>query len=135
LQFGDITDVTWWRELALPVRAIIQANGAFKPVTWGSAGWETTMPSRRSSTTTRAGLSAAEGAHAIVERSAKRGSHRRAASDHAPREVLREGRSPLEIVTSRQWFIKTMDFREECWRAGASSRGIRRTCARGTRTG
>jgi valyl-tRNA synthetase len=25
--FGDITDVTWWRELSLPVRAIIQADG------------------------------------------------------------------------------------------------------------
>ena len=25
--FGDITDVTWWRELKLPVRAIIQPNG------------------------------------------------------------------------------------------------------------
>ena len=38
--FGDITDVTWWRELKLPVRAIIQPNGAFRPVTWGSTGWE-----------------------------------------------------------------------------------------------
>src|SRR5215831_16291638 len=38
--FGDVTDVTWWRELNLPVRAIIQANGAFKPVTWGERGWE-----------------------------------------------------------------------------------------------
>src|SRR5688572_17262149 len=39
--FGDLTDVTWWRELSLPVRAIIQPNGAFRQVTWGSAGWET----------------------------------------------------------------------------------------------
>ena len=38
--FGDITDVTWWRELQLPVRAVIQPNGAFRPVTWGSPGWE-----------------------------------------------------------------------------------------------
>ena len=28
--FGDVTDVVWWRELKLPVRAIIQANGTFK---------------------------------------------------------------------------------------------------------
>src|SRR5687767_6977305 len=38
--FGDITDVTWWRELNLPVRAVIQANGALRPVTWGEPGWE-----------------------------------------------------------------------------------------------
>jgi valyl-tRNA synthetase len=25
--FGDITDVTWWRELKLPVRAVVQPNG------------------------------------------------------------------------------------------------------------
>ena len=33
--FGDITDVTWWRELSLPVRAVIQPNGTLKPLTWG----------------------------------------------------------------------------------------------------
>src|SRR6187200_2586625 len=38
--FGDTTDVTWWRELKLPVRAIMLPNGALGPVTWGQAGWE-----------------------------------------------------------------------------------------------
>ncbi len=38
--FGDITDVTWWRELNLPVRAVIQNDGRLKPVTWGTDGWE-----------------------------------------------------------------------------------------------
>ena len=28
--FGDLTDVTWWRELSLPVRAVIMPNGAFR---------------------------------------------------------------------------------------------------------
>ena len=36
--FGDITDVTWWRELSLPVRAVIQPNGTLRPVTWGEHG-------------------------------------------------------------------------------------------------
>ena len=38
--FGDITDVTWWRELALPVRAVIMPNGTLCPVSWGTTGWE-----------------------------------------------------------------------------------------------
>src|SRR6187399_16121 len=42
--FGDLTDVIWWRELALPVRAIIQANGTLRPVAWGSAGWAADDP-------------------------------------------------------------------------------------------
>src|SRR5262249_60821447 len=38
--FGDITDVTWWRELGLPVRAIVQADGTLRSVSWGAPGWE-----------------------------------------------------------------------------------------------
>src|SRR5438093_9214731 len=34
--FGDITDVTWWRELSLPVRAVIQPNGTLRDVVWGT---------------------------------------------------------------------------------------------------
>src|SRR5689334_7269049 len=37
--FGDVTDVTWWRELSLPVRAVIMPNGALRPLTWGAQGW------------------------------------------------------------------------------------------------
>ena len=46
--FGDITDVVWWRELGLPVRAVIQTNGAFKPVTWGESGWHRSTRRARS---------------------------------------------------------------------------------------
>ena len=37
--FGDLTDVIWWRELSLPVRAVIQPNGTLRPVTFGSEEW------------------------------------------------------------------------------------------------
>ena len=47
-----------------------------------------------------------------------------------------KGDRPLEIITSRQWFIKTMDFRDALLaarpRAAVASR---RTCRRGSRTG
>ena len=36
--FGDITDVTWWRELSLPVRAVIQADGTLRDGGVGRAG-------------------------------------------------------------------------------------------------
>ena len=29
--FGDLTDVIWWRELSLPVRAVILSDGRFRP--------------------------------------------------------------------------------------------------------
>ncbi|HEV3138882.1 MAG TPA: class I tRNA ligase family protein, partial [Vicinamibacterales bacterium] len=44
--FGDITDVTWWRELSLPVRAVIQPDGTLRPVTWGEPPWNAIDPDR-----------------------------------------------------------------------------------------
>src|SRR5581483_6285819 len=32
--FGDQTDVTWWRELNLPVRSVMGRNGRLVPVEW-----------------------------------------------------------------------------------------------------
>src|SRR6476620_1505673 len=112
--FGDVTDVVWWRELGLPVRSILQPNGAFKPVTWGDAGWETTDTVRAQEHYNQlAGLSAHKARARIVDQL-------RAAGDliGEPRAITHQvkfyekGDRPLEIVTSRQWFIKTMAVRE-----------------------
>ena len=137
--FGDVTDVTWWRELSLPVRAIIQANGTLRPVTWGSAGWESRDAggARSAHYDALAGLSASKARARIVETAAReRRSDRRSAADHASREVLREGRSAARdrheppVVHQDDGACAT-----RCSRAAASCSGIRRTCARGTRTG
>jgi valyl-tRNA synthetase len=112
--FGDVTDVVWWRELGLPVRAVIQPNGAFKPIAWGTPGWEADAPSRAQAAYDQvAGLSAAKARARIVELL-------RASGDLLgdPRPITHavkfyeKGDRPLEIVTSRQWFIRTMDARE-----------------------
>lgn len=112
--FGDVTDVVWWRELALPVRAVIQANGTLRPVTWGSPGWESEDSSAAQSGYDQlAGLSASKARTKIVELL-------RASGEliGEPRPIthavkfFEKGDRPLEIVTSRQWFIKTMEIRE-----------------------
>jgi len=113
--FGDLTDVVWWRELGLPVRAVIQTNGALKPVTWGERGWESIDPARAQRHYDQlAGLSAVKARVKIVEllkESADLIGEPRPIT-HAVK-FYEKGDRPLEIVTSRQWFIKTMDFREE----------------------
>ena len=38
--FGDLTDVTWWRELGLPVRSVLGPDGRLVDVPWGAPGWE-----------------------------------------------------------------------------------------------
>ena len=37
--FGDLTDVTWWRELRLPTRVVIGRDGKIAPSRWGEPGW------------------------------------------------------------------------------------------------
>ena len=112
--FGDITDVTWWRELGLPVRAVIQANGTFKAVKWGEPGWEAIDAARAQQTYDQlAGLSAAKARARTIELLRESGDML-----GEPRPITHavkfyeKGDRPLEIVTSRQWFIKTMDARE-----------------------
>jgi valyl-tRNA synthetase len=112
--FGDLTDVTWWRELSLPVRAIIQANGTLRPVTWGAPGWESADPAGAQQAYGEiANLSAAKARTRIVELLKERGD---LLADPRPIthnvKFYEKGDRPLEIITSRQWFIKTMVMRE-----------------------
>jgi valyl-tRNA synthetase len=112
--FGDVTDVVWWRELGLPVRAVLQPNGAFRPLTWGTAGWETQDAARAQEHYDHlAGLSAVKARARIVELLKESGDM---IGDPRPIthavKFYEKGDRPLEIITSRQWFIKTMEFRD-----------------------
>jgi valyl-tRNA synthetase len=112
--FGDVTDVVWWRELSLPVRAVIQPNGAFRPLTWGEPGWDATDPAVAQRYYDQlAGLSATKARARVVDLLKESGD---LLGDPRPIthavKFYEKGDRPLEIVTSRQWFIKTMEFRE-----------------------
>ncbi len=112
--FGDVTDVTWWRELSLPVRAVIMPNGAFRQVTWGTPGWESRDAARAQSAYDRlANLSAVKARAQIVEMLQASGDliGEPRPITH-PVKFYEKGDRPLEIITSRQWFIKTMPFRD-----------------------
>ncbi len=112
--FGDTTDVTWWRELRLPVRAVVQPNGTLGPVVWGAQGWESTDIKRAQAAYDQlVGLSAKKAQTKVAELLAESGDLL-----GAPRPIthnvkfFEKGDRPLEIITSRQWFIKTLDERE-----------------------
>src|SRR5687767_11103437 len=113
--FGDTTDVTWWRELKLPVRAIVQANGTLGPITWGAGGWESADAARAQAAYDQlAGLSSKKAQAKIVELLRESGDLQ---GDPKPIthavKFYEKGDRPLEIITSRQWFIKTIDHRDE----------------------
>ena len=112
--FGDLTDVTWWRELSLPVRTVIQADGRLRPVAWGAPGWESArVQEAQAAYDQLANLPAQKARARIVE--LLRGSGHLVGE---PRPITRavkfyeKGDRPLEIVTSRQWFIRTIEARD-----------------------
>ncbi len=109
--FGDLTDVTWWRELRLPVRSILGPDGRLLDVPWGSAGWETADRARaRASYEELRGRTVNQARRRMVELLQESGE-----LVGEPQPVTRavkffeKGERPVEIVTSRQWFIRTIE--------------------------
>ncbi len=112
--FGDVTDVVWWRELRLPVRAIVQPDGRLAPVAWGSPGWETPEPEHANGFYAQLqGLPVAKARDRIVDMLKGTGDMIGEARPIThPVKFYEKGDRPLEIVTSRQWFIRTIEFRD-----------------------
>ncbi len=101
--FGDPTDVTWWRELQLPVRTVIGRDGRFTRETphWLSA------PAASTSYDELAGKTAFSARETMVAMLRASGD-----LDGEPSPTLRmtnfyeKGDKPLEIVATRQWYIR-----------------------------
>lgn len=100
--FGDVTDVVWWRELDLPNRAIIGFDGriiAEAPEAIDSAAG-------RDAYAKLAGKTAFSAKQAVVELLRESGDLLAdpKAITH-PVKFFEKGDRPLEIVSTRQWYI------------------------------
>ncbi|MDO4918447.1 valine--tRNA ligase [Kocuria sp.] len=101
--FGDLTDVTWWRELDLPTRALIGRDGRFQAERpeWIAEG----APAERYAEV--AGKTVFSAQKAVVDMLRESGE-----LDGEPRKIMHpvnfyeKGDKPLEVVTSRQWYIR-----------------------------
>jgi valyl-tRNA synthetase len=114
--FGDATDVQWQRELGLPIRPIIGRDGRFIEAdlaAWGASANGVAYYERL------VGRTAVQARRDIVATLAE--------SDlliGQPRPITHvvkfyeKGDRPLEIVTSRQWFVRTMAHRDALLDAG-----------------
>jgi valyl-tRNA synthetase len=112
--FGDTTDVVWWRELGLPTRTIIGRDGRLLPVEWGVPGWESDDPAAATAAYGQvAGRTVKQAQATVVELLAAAG-----ALIGEPRPIthpvkfFEKGDRPLEIVSSRQWFVRTLPHRQ-----------------------
>jgi valyl-tRNA synthetase len=106
--FGDTTDVTWWRELSLPVRTVVQRDGRLRSVAWGEPGWESEDPAAAQSAYDElAGKTIKQAQSRIVELLTEAGSIEGEIRPIThPVKFWENGSRPLEIVTSQQWFIR-----------------------------
>ena len=101
--FGDVTDVEWWRDLKLPTRPIIQRNGR---IVMDTPDW-IEDPAGREVFAETAGKTTFSARKIIVDKLRESGD-----LDGEPTPTKRmtnfyeKGDKPLEIVTSRQWYLK-----------------------------
>ena len=114
--FGDLTDVTWWRELDLPTRTVIGRDGRFQSET---PDWVVNAEAYEA----LAGKTAFGAREATVEALRAAGD-----LDGEPKPTLRmanffeKGDKPLEIVATRQWYIRNGG-RDEDLKARLLARG------------
>ncbi|MCX6516496.1 MAG: valine--tRNA ligase [Actinobacteria bacterium] len=101
--FGDLTDVIWWRELQLSMRAIISRDGRI--VNEPPSGL--TDSAGLAHYASLVGKSAKQAQTAIAEMLTTSGEMigEPRAITH-PVKFYEKGDRPLEIVTSRQWYIR-----------------------------
>ncbi|MGH8958300.1 MAG: valine--tRNA ligase [Acidimicrobiia bacterium] len=117
--FGDTTDVIWWRELGLGLRALVQRDGTMRPVRWGEAGFESADPkAAQSAYDLISGRSTKQARGLVIEMLEQAGKLVGEARPitHAVK-FWENGNRPLEIVTSNQWFIRYPD-REQLLKRG-----------------
>ncbi|MCG8655762.1 valine--tRNA ligase [Yimella sp. NH-Cas1] len=102
--FGDLTDVMWWRELQLPIRSIITRNGRISGETpeWITGGAGESLYVEQLATKTvhsarEAVVTALRESGDLIGEPVK--TQRKA-------NFFEKGDKPLEIVTSRQWYIR-----------------------------
>ena len=98
--FGDLTDVTWWRELQLPTRVIIGRDGRIlreRPEwiapgePWDSITGRTTFSAREAVVSQLRAAGALVGEPTATQRMAN---------------FYEKGDKPLEIVSTRQWYLR-----------------------------
>jgi valyl-tRNA synthetase len=117
--FGDLTDVIWWRDLALPTRSVIGRDGRLMRET---PAWLTDEPAATAyaELAGKTAFSAREAVTALL------GASGGLDGDPIPTQRManfyEKGDKPLEIVTTRQWYIRNGG-REEDLRAAMLERG------------
>ena len=113
--FGDTTDVVWWRELHLATRALIGRDGRFLPADFASEQFSSREPDVANALYAQIEGRTVNQVRALVVETLKSSGQligELTPITH-PVKFYEKGERPLEIVTSRQWFVSTLRHRAE----------------------
>ncbi len=100
--FGDLTDVQWWRELDLPTRSVVTRTGRLQPET---PEWLPEGPGRE--VYAQMATKTVHSARTVVVEALRASGDLVGEPTPTQRKAnfYEKGDKPLEIVTSRQWYI------------------------------
>ena len=134
--FGDQNDVHWWREQQLPLRMIVGRTGRLLPVEYGSEGWESLDPQAAGRYYAHLEGETITGARNRVVELLRdpAGAATAAAAKHGaplvgePQKIrhvvnfFEKGDRPLELIGTRQWFVRLLDKKQRLLDAGRQIR-------------
>jgi valyl-tRNA synthetase len=120
--FGDANDVEWWKQAKLAAKPIVSPKGTLLDVEFGAAPFESVNPElAKAHYRALAGLDIRKAKKVIAEMLAQPGSAvdgMAKALQGDPKPIshavkfYEKGDRPVEFITTRQWFIRTMDHKE-----------------------
>ncbi len=121
--FGDVMDVEWWKSSKLPAKQIIGRDGRLIELDYGTAPFTSENPELANSNYGElSGLTIKQAQKKIVELLAADGSAvdgNGTALLGEPKQIMHpvkffeKGDRPVEFLTTRQWFVKVCDYKEE----------------------
>ncbi len=126
--FGDIADVDWWKSSGLPIKQVIEKNGRFRPISFREEPFTSLHPE-----IAEKAYKELEGKRVVQARKiiaellanpeyALPGGSPALVSEPKPIEhpvkFYEKGENPVEFITTRQWFIRLLDFKNELVQQG-----------------
>ena len=113
--FGDTTDIQWWRKYSLPLRLVVDKSGRMLgDIPIGTDSWPTLDADAAVAVLERLKGLKIEGARsAILEMLVERHLLLKQEATHQVVPIAERSRAPLEIIVTPQWFIRTLDFKDE----------------------
>ncbi len=113
--FGDQTDVQWWREQKLPLRQVVGRDGRMQPISFGTELFPSIHPEQANHHYQKVlGKTVKQAQKLTVELLQEAGCLK-----NPPKPIshsvkfYEKGDRPVEILTTRQWFVKLVDKREK----------------------